>query len=236
MATVVNYFAHAYHHLDRPHFLAGLAIPDWLSAGDRGTRVRSRTILERRGSLPGRQQEIADGILRHLDDDRWFHSSAAFVTTTSDIGRAFARVLPPAEDRPASTDPMTSASDRWHCGFLGHLVLELLIDGELSRNNELLLQRYYEQMAKVDMAEVAQTVASVANRPSSVVGSFMAMFLQERFLEDYADDDRLLRRINQVLRRVSLTPLPEEALTAIAHSRGLVRTRLPHLLPADRWG
>ena len=39
-------------------------------------------------------------------------------------------------------------------------------------------------------------------------GTFIGMFSRERFLSDYADDGKLLFRLNQVMRRVGLPLLP----------------------------
>ena len=36
----MNYFAHGYRYIDRPWFLAGTALPDWLNVVDRRVRVR----------------------------------------------------------------------------------------------------------------------------------------------------------------------------------------------------
>ena len=38
----MNYFAHALPFLDQPYFVAGTAVPDWLSVVDRQVRVRRR--------------------------------------------------------------------------------------------------------------------------------------------------------------------------------------------------
>ena len=40
----MNYFAHALPFLDRPYFLAGTAVPDWLTVADRKVRLRSKHV------------------------------------------------------------------------------------------------------------------------------------------------------------------------------------------------
>ena len=37
----MNYFAHGHRFVDDPYFLAGTAVPDWLSVVDRKVRVRA---------------------------------------------------------------------------------------------------------------------------------------------------------------------------------------------------
>jgi hypothetical protein len=60
---------------------------------------------------------------------------------------------------------------------------------------------------------------------------FIEIFRTEQVLRDYSDDDRLLNRLNQVLRRVKLSPLPAEAAAFVAASREIVRQRINELLP-----
>ena len=64
----MNYFAHALHHLDRPYFVAGTAVPDWLSVADRKVRLRPRQLEPWLASDDRIQSEVAAGIARHLDD------------------------------------------------------------------------------------------------------------------------------------------------------------------------
>jgi len=49
---------------------------------------------------------------------------------------------------------------------------------------------------------------------------------------DYADDDRLLVRLNQVLRRVTLEPLEDHFLAVLAEGRQLVYRHGADLLMA----
>lgn len=213
----MNYFAHAIRHLDRPDFLAGLALPDWLSVSDRKTRLRERHLREHLPQLEPTQQEIAAGVLQHLQDDHWFHATPAFHLVTSAIGAEFRQALPLAED--------------WPCGFLGHLLCELLIDAELARLQPHLLDRYYELMPLWQPQEIQQLVNRVAPVPARQLDQFIPLFIEERFLFDYLEDQPLLRRVNQVLRRVNLQPLPAIAITALAQGRRLVAAQLPDLLP-----
>ncbi len=41
----MNYFAHGYRFIDDPYFMAGTALPDWLSVADRRVRIRPKHLL-----------------------------------------------------------------------------------------------------------------------------------------------------------------------------------------------
>ena len=59
---------------------------------------------------------------------------------------------------------------------------------------------------------------------------FIPKYLAARFLYDYLDDQSLLNRLNGIMRRVNLTPLPDSMCSVIHAARPLVRERLQELL------
>ena len=75
----MNYLAHGIRFLDRPLFLAGTAVPDWLSVVNRRVRVRSKRVqpIVAESSDPS-IQEVGGGILQHHADDDAFHRSELF--------------------------------------------------------------------------------------------------------------------------------------------------------------
>jgi hypothetical protein len=58
--------------------------------------------------------------------------------------------------------------------------------------------------------------------PTDRLAPLLPRFLSERFLYDYADDGKLLHRLNQVMRRVNLPPLPEGLLGFFPEARQMV--------------
>ncbi len=217
----VNYFAHAIRHLNRPHFLAGLALPDWLSVVDRKVRLRAKRILEQRHELNASERDIAEGVLQHLEDDRWFHGTPGFYKVTGAIGAEFRKVL--------------GDEETWRCGFLGHVVCELLLDAVLTEHQPQLLQDYYNGMADWQPAQIQAVVNLLSERQTTQLAEFIPLFVRERFLFDYQEDLSLLRRLNQVMRRVQLDPLPVECCAALSAGRDCVRHELQTLLPLEHF-
>lgn len=216
----MNYFAHSLGYLDRPYFLAGLAVPDWLSVSDRKCRPRRRTIEEQLDGLSGADREIALGIRQHLDDDQWFHGTRVFYEVTGEIGREFRVTL--------------GEEESWPFGFLGHLVMELLLDAALIEAAPQTLEDYYDIIGEVDPERVQRVVAELSMHPPERLAEFIELYRKERFLEDYVDDRRLLRRLNQVMSRVGLPGMPVQVLPVLRESRKIVRKSLRELLPPDR--
>ncbi len=217
----MNYFTHAIRYLDRPYFAAGVCVPDWLSVVDRKARVRGRRISEQLPELSGDDTEIARGIQQHLDDDRWFHGTAAFYQVTALIAQSFRENL--------------DESDSWRCGFLGHIVMELLLDSALIEQDSTRLDRYYDLLREINADRLQSVVSSLATREVTRLAEMIDMFINERFLQDYLDDRKLLRRLNQVMKRIQLAPLPDAVLVTLAYAREVVRGEVGQLLPVEHF-
>ena len=213
----MNYFAHAVRFLDRPYFLIGTALPDMLSVSDRGSRLRSKIVFPFAETATGDTAELAGGILQHLHDDGWFHNTLAFHSVTGELTRLFRSALPNDDDghRPA---------------FLGHIVTEMLLDSVLIARDPLALDRYYAALAEIDPDFVQATVNQLVRQPADRLAALIPLFRQERFLADYVDSPRLLFRLNQVLRRVKLQPLPGEVVEVLDAARVVVAQNADELL------
>lgn len=213
----MNYFAHACRFLDDPPLVVGTAVPDWLMVCDRAVRLRPRHAAGPATEWSGPAGQLARGILHHLEDDARFHNSDAFV----ELQLALASVLRPFVE-PRAGPPI---------GFLSHLVLELLLDAALVAEDPGRLHAYYRSLQSVDAAWVQETVNRLAPRPSSRLAEMMVRFCQGRILWDYLADATLLGRLNQVLARTGLAPLPEGFCQALAEARPLVAAHRHRLLP-----
>ena len=217
----MNYFAHALRFLDRPYFVAGTAVPDWLSVVDRQVRVRAKLIEPHLLGDGSPYAEVAAGAWQHLHDDGWFHSTRSFFEVSTSLAVSFREVLGP--------------DDSHRTSFLGHIVTELLIDAELIERNPGQIERYYEVLRGIEPLVVQQAVNAIAKTPTESLAPLIPRFLDERFLPDYLNDARLLLRLNQVLRRVKLPPLPAEAVSVLDRARPLIRDRLSELLPEEHF-
>jgi hypothetical protein len=216
----LNYLAHGYRFVDRPWFLAGTAIPDWLGAADRRVRVRSKQAEPFTHDADDRLAELASGILQHHADDAWFHETNAFVELSMKFTFAIRGHLP--------------ADDRFRPGFLGHISVELLLDSVLAARSPGRLDAYYQAVSQVDPETVQEFVNRMASGSTSRLARLIGLFKSERFLDDYATDDGLLMRLNHVMLRVGLETLPDSLLTFLAEAREVVTQRADELLtPSD---
>lgn len=216
----MNYFAHGYRHLDRPWFLAGTAIPDWLNVVDRRIRVRARTVASfLDGSHRGNSvefQELAAGVTQHHHDDGWFHRTRAFAELSLQFAVLLRDSLP--------------VDDGLRPGFLGHILVELLLDDILAAEKPELLADYYDALAGVDPVAVERFVSAATGKPAAGLAKLIPRFIEVRFLYDYADNAKLLFRLNQVMRRVGLAQIPAQFADLLPQMRTAVRERKDQLL------
>ena len=216
----MNYLAHALRFLDRPDFVAGAAVPDWLSAADRQVRLRPQQIEPWLRDDDPQLAEIAAGVRQHHDDDGWFHATRGFAEVTGELACLFREAV---------------GTDGFRCGFLGHIVTEMLLDAVLIDQEADRLRDYHATLDQVDADAVERAVNVMSRVPARRLADFIRLFQRERILESYQDSRGLMVRLNQVLRRVKLTPLPESGLRVLDDGRRLVGRRVDDLLPPDRF-
>jgi hypothetical protein len=207
----MNYLAHGWQFTGDPYFLAGTATPDWLCVADRSVRVRAKSAVAWSNDDDPKLAAIARGICRHHADDSRFHASRAFVELSVDFSRRIGRALP--------------ADAGFRSWFVGHILVELLLDSALAEEQPQRLTAYYGALAQVDMAAIETAVNRIAARPTDRLAGFISVFCRERFLWDYRDDGKLLVRLNQVMRRVRLPALPGSFVELLPAMRSAVRAR-----------
>ena len=212
----MNYFAHALPFLDQPYFVAGTAVPDWLTVADRESRLRSRQAERFQHDADPCVAAVAAGVLQHLRDDAHFHASRAFAETSLAL-----TVL--ARDALAAETGLRPA-------FLGHLLAEVLLDDALISERPERLSEYYRVLEGIDPGRIEAAVNCMLSRPTQRLAAFVELFCRERILWDYREDDKLLRRLNQVMRRVGLAPLGEQFARLLPAARKLVGERKNALL------
>ncbi len=216
----MNYFAHAYAALQQPqvdgYYLAGLATPDWLCVTARRVKCRSRHAEPYVNHADPQLAALACGVRQHHADDGAFHELPAF----NKLSLEFARQIREALGDSTGMRP-------W---FVGHVLVELLLDWALISDSPELLDRYYAVVATIDAAKVTTAIEEFCGQSPGELAWFIGRFLDVRFLADYADDGRLCHRMNQVLSRVSLPELPPEFAGILPGMRKLVLARRYELL------
>ena len=235
----MNYLAHGWRFAHDPYYLAGTAAPDWLSVIDRKIRLRSRTAAGFVNDPDPALAAVARGVVQHHTDDAWFHATPAFNELSLQFAVEIREKLPGDEGfRPS---------------FLGHILVELLLDATLTEDDPRRLDNYYAALTSLDPTATESAISRLATRPhrgadipvclepvpiaekdaaalTLNISTLIPRFLTERFLYDYLNDAKLLTRLNHIMRRVNLPQLPTSLTTLFPSLRHRVRTRMTELL------
>lgn len=217
----MNYFGHGYRYVDDPHFLAGTAVPDWLSVINRRVRARARLAQPFMRDADPVLAAVAAGVVRHHQDDDWFHRTRAFAELSLALTVSIREQL---------------AGDRgFRPSFLGHILVEILLDGVLIEQDMGRLHRYYQSMQSLDVVAVSQAIHRMTTGTVPNLPEMIRRFCTERFLYDYLDNAKLLTRLNRVMGRVNLPQLPLSFLSFLPDARRHVSERRDELLtdPTD---
>jgi hypothetical protein len=190
----MNYLAHSLFSHDDPYFLAGTSAPDWLAAADRRVRLRAKRVEGFLDDADPVAAAVAGGALQHLRDDARFHANGAFAELTWQLSVQVRRVLD---------------NQGFGANFLAHLLVEVLLDAALTAEEPVRVERYYRTLESVDPQRIEAAVNRMTARPTRRLAPFIRLFLDQRILWDYLEDGKLMRRLNQVMRRVGLPPLPD---------------------------
>lgn len=216
----MNFLSHAIPYLDQPLLAISTGVPDWLGMVDRKIRARGKLADPFSNSDDEELRLVAGGILRHIDDDRWFHGTQAFVETNMQFAVELRDLLPgDAGFRPT---------------FVGHILIEMLLDALWIHEDRSTADRYYDAIESIPAETIQRCVNTITGKPTDRLADVIRRFHDVRFLYDYLEHDKLLFRLNQVMKRVGLDELPKSVGHWLSRAEKLVESRRTELLtPPD---
>ncbi len=154
--------------------------------------------------------------MQHHQDDAWFHATPIFNKLMLDFSVELKRI---------HGDERTMRP-----GFVGHILVELLLDAFLSSQYPGKMEYFYQQTASLDGEKIQRAVNQFATRPTDRLAGEIERFLNVRYWFDYETDEGLRFRINQVLSRVRLEPLGKPFLKWLPGARERVYANAAGLL------
>ena len=214
--VIMNFLCHAIPYLSDPLVAISTGVPDWLNVVDRRIRARKKYALEYLDSDDHELRCVARGIVHHHEDDQWFHGTQAFAETNMTLAVQLRELLPGDEGfRPT---------------FVGHILVEILLDAISIDEDRLRAEQYYQSFTDQHGETIQRCVNIITGKSADRMSEIISRYAKARFLFDYADDSRLLMRLNQVMNRVKLPVLPDSVMDWFPQVRQLVQQRRDDLL------
>lgn len=217
--------------MDRPHAVAGSSLPDWLATGARRSRIDLAALRETELPPGSPEADLAEGVLRHHADDAWFHRGEAFRALNTRIGAHLRQRL--AE---AGTPVRMDKGPRVRTQFVAHVLIEMLLDAELLREDDTLLDRYYGALDGIDAEEIEAFVGRHGRRPAPGFAAFLDRFREQPFLRLYVTAEGIADLLGRVHRRVGRIGLPEGMATFVEEVRPWVHAERDALWTAPEAG
>jgi len=204
----MNYLSHYYidRKDERPYFMVGCILPDLYRSFHKDIRVRHKHIAAKRSStdLPARSytqagviNHINEGILRHLEIDRLFHTSSFFKQNTKNITAILKQHSFEHIDK--------------YFFFLSHILLELMLDRILIKQYPKLTEQFYLTLDKIEEKYFEMHLKSI-NFVEYAEGftSFFNQFRSVQYLKGYIDNEKLILALNKIWGRIGQQPFSEQ--------------------------
>ncbi|MDX2249937.1 MAG: hypothetical protein SF052_24345 [Bacteroidia bacterium] len=185
----MNFISHFY--LDRKVnnslFFAGVSTPDLVSVFDRNVRLKeSRMPLIMENVATEGEISFYNGVMRHFEADRIFHTSTFFLTETHTLSRLIEKTFNEGQYRRAF--------------FVAHVLFELLLDKILIQNDDTLVPEFYNHLQAYPVEEIVRLTEWVTHTSMPSYDGFLKKFIRKKYLYNYVDPMQvcyILRRIVQ---------------------------------------
>jgi hypothetical protein len=138
---------------------------------------------------------IIRGWNKHLEVDRYFHSSPFFLTHSHQLKKL---LTPALKDSPVK--PF----------FLGHIALELILDSLLVTTEEITVDSFYNHLDKCETTTIGEFLTFSGLSDTTGFFNFFSDFKKSRYLHSYAETKEIAYALKRICMRVWKNPFTPE--------------------------
>ncbi|MEM7370531.1 MAG: hypothetical protein AAF587_18110 [Bacteroidota bacterium] len=188
----MNFISHFYldRHLNDSSFFTGVSTPDLVSVFDRTIRLKARKmpLLMENEATPD-EISFYQGVLRHFEGDRIFHTSTFFEEETGRINEIL-------------HDAFGDQVERGF--FIAHILFELLLDKILIQHDSSLLTEFYHHLTARPVKEYVRLTEWVTRVPMPSYDGFLKKFIRKRYLYRYTDWEHVIYILKRIVMGVGI--------------------------------
>ena len=188
----MNFLSHYY--FDRNdsncYHILGIVLPDLLKNADKTLVLHPEKLHTSNNAV----NSIVTGWNKHLEVDRYFHSSDFFLEHSHELKK---RLLPAVVGSPVK--PF----------FLGHIALELILDNLLITTHKITVHSFYEHLQGCNDAVIEEFLLAAGMKNPPVFFRFFTRFKDEKYLHTYVETLKIAYALKRVCMRVWKDPFTE---------------------------
>ncbi|RYE21495.1 MAG: hypothetical protein EOP42_25780 [Sphingobacteriaceae bacterium] len=194
----MNFLSHFYFDRDcnDAYHVLGSVMPDLLRNADKSAQVKIERLSPQNDAAIN---SIINGWKKHLEIDRYFHSSQFFKIHSHQLKLLFVPILAGSEVKPF---------------FLGHIALELILDNLLLANRTVFADDFYDHLKNAETDCISDFLRLNHVHPQKFL-NFYASFIHEKYLYSYMQLDSVVHALKSVCRRIWKNPFTKTQELAV---------------------
>jgi len=185
----MNFLSHFY--FDREttdcYFVLGTVLPDLLKNADKTIVLHPEKLRH----PDARVNSIIAGWNKHLDVDRYFHSSAFFATHSHQLKKELAPAIADSPVKPF---------------FLGHIAVELIIDNLLLTTGKITVDDFYNHLRGCDNDVIEDFLTSAGLKDTTRFFRFFEGFKRDGYLHTYSETEQIAYALKRICMRIWENP------------------------------
>ncbi len=194
----MNFLSHFY--FDRNdtncYHILGIVLPDLLKNADKTIVLHPEKLHHQNEKV----NSITKGWNKHLEVDRYFHSSEFFLTHSHELKKLLTPVIEGSPVKPF---------------FLGHIALELILDNLLITTNKITAHDFYEHLNGCEHEVIQEFLTFAGLKDSTKFFRFFDGFKRDGYLHTYSETPKIAYALKRICMRVWKDPFTDEHEAAI---------------------
>ena len=189
----MNFLSHFYfdRESDNCYHVLGTVLPDLLKNADKTIVLHPEKLCHPEMEI----NSIIHGWNKHLEVDRYFHSSAFFITHSNQLKKILAPVIIGSPVKPF---------------FLGHVALEIILDNLLITTQKVSVDTFYDHLDKCENGVINEFLTFAGLKNTDNFFTFYSNFKRNRYLFSYAETKGIAYALKRICMRVWHDPFTPE--------------------------
>lgn len=189
----MNFLSHYY--FDRQttdcYHILGTVLPDLLKNADKNIILHPEKLQHPDPHISA----IICGWQKHLEVDRYFHSSDFFLTNSHQLKKLLAPTIEGSPVKPF---------------FLGHIAIELILDNLLLTTDKVTADDFYAHLVACNNETIHAFLTFAGLNNTETFFSFYEKFKINRYLESYVDTQQIAYALKRICMRIWNDPFTPE--------------------------